>query len=69
VYHLTFKLLFSSRPVAFEVSPSHVGIASRVTIWDEFSSIGSLFTLGSVFKITEVAPIFGLLFSTVPVTY
>jgi hypothetical protein len=35
----------------------------------EFSPIERLFTLHSGLEITEVAHIFGLLFSTVPVTY
>jgi hypothetical protein len=42
-------------------------MADRVTGWSEFSPIGLLFTLGSLFKFTEVAHIFGLLLDTVEV--
>jgi hypothetical protein len=42
---------------------------TRVTRLGEFSPIGWLITLGSFFLITEVAKIFGLLFSTVKVRY
>jgi hypothetical protein len=38
---------------------------TRVTIFGEFSLVGRLFTLGRFPKITEVAHIFELLFSTV----
>jgi hypothetical protein len=46
------------RICAFFISPI------RVTRLDEFSPIGSLFTLGSLMKITEITQIFGLLFQS-----
>jgi hypothetical protein len=42
---------------------------TRVTCLGEFSPIGSLFTLGSFMKITEIAQLFWLLFLSVKITY
>jgi hypothetical protein len=41
----------------------------RVTRLGEFSPFGRLFSLASLLKISEVAQILGLLFSTAPVMY
>jgi hypothetical protein len=40
-----------------------------VTRFGEFSLIGRLFALGGVFKISEVALTFGIIFSAVKVMY
>jgi hypothetical protein len=44
-------------------------VAVRVTRLGEFSPLGRLFTLCSFLKITKVAQILGLPFSTVKVMY
>jgi 2-keto-4-pentenoate hydratase len=54
-------MLKTSSPLAW--------LATRVTRLGKFSTIGRLFTLGSVMKITEVAANLWATFSTVPFTY
>jgi hypothetical protein len=50
-------------------SVAELWLMNRVTRLGEFSPNGWLFTLGCFLKISEVAHIFGFLFSTVKVIY
>jgi hypothetical protein len=43
--------------------PGRLTVTSRVTRLGEFSPHGSMFTLGTYFKITEASHIFGILYS------